>query len=400
MFLRKYINFVNSLLPRRMQNEGGWIGSAIAAGASIVGSMMADDGDSGSSGAYKIRPSTVSGQDKSAFQMLYDEQQSAALDNLSLQMNDWSAQDREFFQNTYQPFQEEIIKTNQALLPSIEQTASATLEANAKDLFSNSSLKESMRGLITNTGQGVNEIATNFKAELDNLPTSEERVGQALANTELQFGRAAKELQKDLASRGQKMSQATKRQLAIDKATAKAGVAGAAAEAARTERRTALAEGAGVLSAVQTAGTQQLTALQTGQQAGLAAPQVGGVTAPSTLATTTGADLAKTTGTKTLGTETTQTNVQHTQKGIKGAVEVDDKGQLVNADKYAPKPKVIYRDRDQSDELPWDMQGGPGVGTGLGSDSPGTGGIGVGPGAGIAGAGSGGQGIGVGGVGR
>jgi len=359
MFLRKYINFVNSLLPRRLQNEGGWVGAAIAAGASVLGGMMADD--EGGQQYPELEPKTVSGQDKTSFDILYDEQSSAALANLSLQMNDWAAADREFFQSVYQPFQEEIIQTNQSLLPSIERTATATLEANAKDLFSNSSIKDSFRNVIEISGESIADIATDFKAELDNMPTSEERVGQALANTELQFGRVAKELQKDLASRGQRMSQATKRQLAIEKATAKAGVAGAAAEAAREERRTALAEGAGVMGAVQASGTQQLTAMQTAQQAGLAAPQVGGVTGPSELATRTGADLATTTGTKQLGTDQTRTNVEHTQKGIKGAVQVDDKGELTNPDKYRSKPKPVYGVPRQYQER-WQDSGGPGIG--------------------------------------
>jgi hypothetical protein len=336
-FLKSYISGFNSLFPKWMRNEGGWIGAAISAGGAILGGLLGGSGDDGGSKAPepKILPKTVSGQNVNDFDILYDEEAEVALANLAEQVGQWSQDDREFFQNTFVPFQQTLIDTNQALLPAIEKTAGSSLEEVSRNLFSNRALKDTLSRAIEEIGGNVGDIANTFKSELDNLPTAEERIGQALTAVEGQFGKAGAALKRDLASRGIGVSQASERELAIEKAKAKAGATGAAAEAARTERRQALSQGLGALSGVQGAATQQLLGIgsqdiQAGQAA--TAAQVGGVQQPGTEMTELQAGLATTQATKELGTEAVSSDIQFTQKGLKRAPMVDEQGQFTPAE--------------------------------------------------------------------
>lgn len=368
--------------------------AGIAAASSIAGGLLSDEPEGPQK--PKILPKTVSGETATDFDILYNAQAEKDMGALTTQLGDWAQNDRQFFENTFQPFQDSIVQTNQTLLPAIERTAGATLEQNAKDLMSNASLKESFRNVIGATGADIGDVAGRFAAELDNLPTSQERVAEALSNTELQFGQAARDLQKDMASRGQKVSEATKRQLAIDKATAKAGVAGAAAEAARAERRGALAEGAGVLSGVQQAQTGQLSNVQAGQQVGLATPQVGGVVTPGNELTNIQAGLTETSATKQLGTTSDTSSVEFTQKGIKSPPKLDAEGNVIKDDNNTGN--VRFGGVGPPPVQPTVFGGGPGIGLG-GLDGGGEGNSGIGvaggnPGSGEGAAGTPGAGIG------
>jgi hypothetical protein len=335
-FLKSYISGFNRLFPKFARNQGGWIGAAIMAGGALLGGLMSQSDDGGGDAPKpKILPKTVSGQNVSNFDILYDEEAEVALANLAEQVGQWSQDDRDFFTNTFQPFQQTLIETNQALLPAIEKTAGTSLEEVSRNLFSNRALKDTLSRAIEQIGGDVGQIAGNFKQELDNLPTAEERIGQALTAVEGQFGKAGEALKRDLASRGIGVSQATERQLAIEKAKAKAGAVGAAAEMARTERRQALSEGLGVMSGIQGQSTQQLLGigaqdLQAGQAA--TAAQVGGTVEPGTKLTELQAGLTEAQATKELGTEALTRDIQFTQKGIKRAPMVDEEGQFTPAE--------------------------------------------------------------------
>jgi hypothetical protein len=117
------------------------------------------------------------------------------------------------------------------------------------------------------------------------------------------------------------VSQASARNLAIEKAKAKSGAAGAAAEAARQEKLNVAERGVALSGQAQAGATNQLLGVQAGQQAGLATPQVGGVTPTEGLgAAQIQAKTETELGTQEFGTRTRADDVTHTQKGIEQPV--------------------------------------------------------------------------------
>ena len=211
----------------------------------------------------------------------------------------------------------------------IEKVAPATLEQNLTDMQENSGIKTMLRDQSAQAGGVGTDALAGFRAEMDKLPTTEERVGQALTRVEGQFGQVGKQLARDFQSRGQTVSQASKRNLAIEKAKAKSGAAGAAEEGARQERLNTLERGVAVAGQAQVGATNQLTALQQSQQSGLETPQIAGVQETTGLeAAKLEGDLQTTQATQEFGTRQKSDDITHTQKGIeKGVVSSGATGQ-------------------------------------------------------------------------
>lgn len=375
---------------------------AIIAGGAMIGSSligaMSKDKDKGYPDP-EVLPKTVSGQNKSDFDILYDSIAEGQMTELTKQLGDWASKDRDFFKNVYQPFQNDIINTNQQLLPTIEKVASASLEANAKALVTNTKLQDAFSKTAAE-GFGddsrVSEMADNFFTELKNMPSESEMVGQALTAVEGQFEQAGKELTREFASRGQAVSQASKRDLAFQKAQAKAGAAGVAKSGFRSESLQRAEAGLGAATGL----AESEQSLKLGAAEGIIGlqdaatrigessmgMQVGGL---GDVATGEGladiqAGMTTKAAEKMQGTSTETEDIQHTQKGIKSApiINADGSviigGQTLRSDEYnellaqirksnRPTAQPVYQRRD------WG--GGPGMGAG--GSGPGSGGSGA-----------------------
>jgi hypothetical protein len=244
---------------------------------------------------------------------LFDDDARAAMSALVTDLGERSATNNRFMDDVYQPYQSTIIDANTGIINTIAQNTSLSLEQNIKDLTTSDDLKQIFNESIKERGVDVGDMAGRFKAELDNIPSAETRIGQAVSAVEQQFGQAGAQVRRNLASQGRNISQATERDLAINKATAKAGAVGVAGEAARREKLDAFGNATGVFSDLQGAQSSQLTDQQqlTQQGVGLGAP-IAGVTAPTNDAAAIQADLAKAAGTQVLGSTEGTTGTQNT----------------------------------------------------------------------------------------
>jgi len=292
--------------------------SVIEGAAKVGGAYLSNSGgDGNNNNGAKIQPSTTGTTQLSDFDIMYNAASVQSMYDLTSKLDQWSNMDQNFFQNTFQPFQEKLIQTNSDLLPSIEKVAGSTLEANARDLTQNETLKNMFRTSVAGTERQFSGQIDSLLKQVDSVPSEQERVGQALASVESQFGQAGKALTRDVQSRGQAVSQASKRSMEFEKAKAKAGAAGSAAEAARAEKMAATERTLGVLGQKSGQATSQLLGVQGGQQAGLATPQVGGVTPTTGLAgAQLQADLEKTGSQQTFGTRTRDDRAVQVQKGV------------------------------------------------------------------------------------
>lgn len=330
-FIRMYIGIINTIFGSvypGFANEGGWLGELISAGGAVLSAALG--GDSGSKGTSgEIKNNTVSSSNIADKDVLYRDQAVYEMDQMANILSQYSQQDRNFIESSYRPFQQSLMQSNQNLLPVIERVAGATLEQNAKDLLGNEALKGVLRNQATNGNSDIKNAYDSLTQQLSKIPTTEERVGQALTDVESQFKGAGRELARDFASRGQTVSQASRRDLAFEKAKAKAGVAGQAAEASRAEQIGAKQLG---LAAAETAGQSQLqlqtgainslATLQSAQQAGLATPQIGGVNNPGAGldAANIEAGVRTAAGLQTFGSRASSDEVTTTKKGIKPPV--------------------------------------------------------------------------------
>jgi hypothetical protein len=235
------------------------------------------------------------------------------------QLTEWGEADRSFFDTQFQPFQQDLIKTNQSLLPLIERNSTEALNQNVKDLLGSENLKSTFRQNVLNMGSDIGSLAANFAQQIDSIPTEEQRVGEAVSGLEQAFGQAGAELKSKMNAKGLGVTEASQRDLAISKASAKAGVTGAAAESARREKLQATTEGVGVLSTVQGAQTNQLLGAQASTQAGAnLIPQVGGVQdlQSASNATDIASGIVKERGGRILGQENVARSADFTQKGV------------------------------------------------------------------------------------
>jgi hypothetical protein len=301
----------------------------ISAAGSALGGFLGDDDGGGKSETIhttKVQPRTESTAAMTDFDILYRDAAVQNFDLFTTQFAEWAQQDETFMQDTYRPFQEQLMQTNAQLLPIIERTNAAALETISRDIANTDNLKTYLTGMASNSQEIGRDQFANLESQIANIPTTEERVGQALTAVETQFSTAGKQLARDFASRGQAVTQASKRDLAFQKAQAKAGAAGQAAEAARAEQMSGATLGlkaAQDLATTQAASRQSdisgLAQLQQGAALGLETPQVGGVTAPDRSAGDTAAGLVETAGTQSFGTRQRQDEISHTQKGIEEA---------------------------------------------------------------------------------
>lgn len=393
------------------------IAAGIAAGGSIISGMMSKK-DSGSNYPDpKILPKTVSGNDMTDFDILFNQEAETAMREMAQSLETMASQDRDFFKNTFQPYQESIINTNTKMLPMIEQVASAALEANTRDMITNESLKNSFAATAEGgfeKGGRVDTMANKFFSELEKMPSEQDMIGSALSQVEGQFQGAGKELARDFAQRGQSVSQSSARDLAFQKATAKAGAASTASQQFRQESLSRAQAGLGAATDLEAAemqlkgqATEGLLALQQRQdEAGLFAKQmqldVGEVQTGEGMFGMAGG-LRESDALKQLGTDTTTESIAWTQKGIKGAVTQNPDGsvnvggnqmssgeyqQLLNKIKQLSSQRSRNnRSGDRNDGNPGETMGGGFGGGGEGSGSNGDGSTG-GMGDGAAGSGA------------
>lgn len=327
-FLNKYTNFINNLFGSvwpGFSNEGGWIGAAISAAGAVLSGALAGGGSSGGGTSGEIKNNTVANANIANKDVLYRDEAVANMDNLAQLLSEFSSTDRNFVENAYRPFQQNIMQTNQNLLPVIERVAGATLEQNAKDLLGNDALKSFLRDKSTGMDKDMSSAYENLTQQLSKIPTTEERVGQALTAVESQFKDAGRQLTRDFASRGQSVSQASRRDLAFEKAKAKAGQAGLAAEKSRAEQiggaqigLNAAQSKAQAEAQIQGGAINSLSMLQQAQQAGLATPQIAGVTDPGAGldAASLQSGITTAAGLQTFGTKDSSDQVTTTKKGI------------------------------------------------------------------------------------
>jgi hypothetical protein len=310
--------FGHSLRDHTINN---WIPVAVAAitAAGAIASAMGSDDSGGKAIKPKVLPETVSGNVMQDMEFLFDQEAAESMKQMTTQLAEWGEADRDFFESQFQPFQQALVNTNQALLPLIEKNSTVALDQNVKDLLGSEHLKASFKANITTTGADIGSLASNFAQQIGNLPSEEQRVGEAIASVEQRFGEAGTELKRAMAAKGVGVSEASQRDLAISKATAKAGAGAAAAEGARREKLQATAEGVGVLSSVQSSQSQQLLGqVSATQSAATLTPQVGGVqdTQAVSKAGEIGAGLTQAGAEKMLGQESDTKSAQFTQKGV------------------------------------------------------------------------------------
>lgn len=304
------------------------IAAGIAVAGSVLSAAMAPDAQGYPEA--KVLPKTVSGSTMQDFDVLYD---MSAIKNMYDFADNLSAvadEDRKFFTDVYKPFQESMAAINQNILPAVEKTSGEALEQITKSLVSGEQMTEIMK-LKANQGLDPETMGAlgNFRDQLANLPTESERIGQALVNVESAFGEAGKALSRDFQSRGQTVSQASQRDLLMEKAKAKAGAAGLASEASRKERLAAAEAGAGL--------EMQRETIEQGFRTGAAttAAQFGGLAQSAPGAAKSGlmqidpitgleqsqlaGGMLGTLSQQQFGTRSRADEISHTQKGIKEA---------------------------------------------------------------------------------
>jgi len=304
------------------------VAAGVAVAGSVLSSAMAPDAQGYPEA--KVLPKTVSGSTLQDFDVLYD---MSAIKNMYDFADNLSAiadEDRKFFTDVYKPFQESMAAINQNILPAVEKTSGEALEQITKSLVSGEQMTEIMK-LKANQGLDPETMGAlgNFRDQLANLPTESERIGQALVNVESAFGEAGKALSRDFQSRGQTVSQASQRDLLMEKAKAKAGAAGLASEASRKERLAAAEAGAGL--------EMQRETIEQGFRTGAAttAAQFGGLAQSAPGAAKSGlmqidpitgleqsqlaGGMLGTLSQQQFGTRSRADEISHTQKGIKEA---------------------------------------------------------------------------------
>jgi hypothetical protein len=311
-------------------------GSIAEAAGSAVGAFFGGGGGGSSQPQYsdKIRKRTDSSATMSDFDVLYNSQALEGIQDLTTKIGEWSDRDQDFLTN-YGEYQQQVAEVNQSILPHLSATTKEGIKANAKDLIANTTLKDFLRQGAQSGVPGLQNANNRLQQHLQNIPSEDERIGQALASVEENFGTAGKELAREFAQRGQTVSQSSARDLAMRKAGEKTKQAGLAAEAARQEKTSALQ--AGLASEAQVAQTEagirgqdinSLAQLQESQQSTLSQPQLD-VDAPTTGSTELLTGLATVQSQQQFGTRSKQDQISHVQKGIKKPVMTSGAGGAV-----------------------------------------------------------------------
>ena len=276
--INKFLSLAWRSAKSTVGNDHGWVQLAIA-GVAAAGAIASALSDKGSTvGGAKFTANTVSGNTTNDVDFLFDVEATQAMTNLTRSMNNWGMQDRTYFKQVFEPFQTALIKSNQALLPDIVANSGASLQSNLKAIMGGDMLQEAFTNLAKQTGGDLSRFSADFGQMVDQIPTAEQRVGQAVSGLEQQFGKAGAELKRQMGAKGMDVSEAGLRQMALGKATSKSSVTDQANQMARTEKLDALERGIGVQSAVQESQTSMLDASRKTTQAGVdLTPQIGGV---------------------------------------------------------------------------------------------------------------------------
>jgi hypothetical protein len=287
----------------------------------FVGGLFADDpvSKSTSTSSALVQPKTVSGNAVNDMDFQFDAEFTDSMKAFAEQLNSWAAEDRGFYEKHVQPFQAALMESNKALLPSITANSTMSLKQNMIDMFGSEQLKKAFRETISTTGEDIGEFASDFANQISNIPSADQRVGEAVSGIEQQFGQAGADLKKQMGAKGLDVSEAGLRSLAIGKAEALSGGTAAAREAARQEKLAGTSGALGVLGNVQTAQSNQLGAQQELTQAGaLLTPQVGGVQEQESVskAAELGAQTTTAGASKVLGTEAETASAEFTAKGV------------------------------------------------------------------------------------
>jgi hypothetical protein len=366
------------------------IAAGISAAAGIAGSLMGGDGPEMMK--PEVLPATVSGNVTQEMNFMFDLEAGEAMDALVTQMNDWSTTDRDFVEKTFRPFQVNLIEANKALIPGIVANAGEAMKSSLKDLMGGDFLKDAFRNQMEKSGGDISKFAESFSQQIDDIPSAEQRIGETVSNIEQTFGQAGAELKRQMASRGLDVTQASQRDLAIEKAKAKAAGVGVAAEASRKEQLAGAQAGVGVAANVQTGQANLLATQQQLTQSGAnLAPQIGGVQATEALseAGKVGAGLTQAGAEQVLGTTSETKQAEFTQPGIVTPRFFDkETGKMVDAAGNEIKAPVVATNTRQSSfennlrnkRKRLMSGGGPGVGgadNGLGGGND-TGGMGGG----------------------
>lgn len=302
-------------------NEHGWIPLVVAGISAAATAYAASKSSAATSGGEdaEILPNTVSGNTYQDQDFVFDQEASEAMKGLTDMMGEWSQTDRDFFEKTFQPFQQSLIEGNKALIPNIVANSKESLAQNMSDLVASDHLKDQFRATMSEAGEGVVQAGRSFFKQIQDIPSAEQRVGEAVAGIEKRFGQAGAELKRSMASKGLDVDVASQRALSIAKASAKAGATDQAQEAARLEKMTATEKGIGIASTVQQSNAQMLGAERGLTQAGAdLTPQIGGVqeTGAVSDAGKIEADMTTTAAEKVLGTKSTKQTAEFTQAGV------------------------------------------------------------------------------------
>jgi hypothetical protein len=321
-------------------------GLAIQAGGQILSSLLSGGGDSSSGGGASTekrwKKETRTDSNLADMDVLFSAESLQRMSEMTDKIGEWADSRENFIQDNVLPFQQQAIDNNKSILATIDKVNTGALEQMSKDLMSNGLIAQTMQARVDNGGieKGglMDKASSMMKTEIDNLPSVEERVGQALTAVEGQFSAAGKALTRDFASRGQSVSQASKRDLLMNKAKAKAGATGAAAQGAREERMNMLNLGVNAGGQVEAAGqsgvasgVNALATLQNSNQAMLGATN-NALVDPGKIQESEGlagleAGLTSTSSQQAFGTRARTDSINNIQKGTKDFVQVAGAGQ-------------------------------------------------------------------------
>jgi hypothetical protein len=367
------------------------VAAGISAAAGVFGALASGGGDD--MPTPEILPKTDSGRVIQDMNFVLDVEAGENLTNMIGEFSEIAAVENDFWENTFLPMQQDLVKGTQVLIPQIVKNSGDALKSNMKDLVGGDFLKDAFRQQIEQSGADIGRFAESFSKQIDDIPTAEQRVGEAVAGVEKRFGAAGAELKRQMGAKGMDVSQASQRDLAISKATAKAGASDAAAESARKEQLAGAAAGVEVSAGVQTGQANLLATQQELTQSGaMLTPELGGIQDVEGVgkAGELGAELVVEKATQVLGTTSDTISADFTQKGIQKPISFDkETGDLTDmAGNPLPKPeKKEFRFGGINQGQQYGRDGNPGsgggnapggVGVGANDGSGGSGGVGTG----------------------
>lgn len=244
---------------------------------------------------------------------MFNQAATQAVQNLTNMLTSFAGTDQQFYENIFLPYQESLITANQEMLPLLKNLSTESMSSSIRALQSNDILRNAFTQQAKGAVEGGTDVAQRFLNTLDQIPSTQERVAAARVGVEAEFGKARQAIERELAAKGQTLgvgqARTLSRNLAIERAKAKASATDKAAEAARLEQMNALQAGVSVLgnqAASAGAGAlgiqQQDAALNTGLTQVQGAQ--GGVAAAGTAGSLAGSLAGRVEGTQSAGSTT------------------------------------------------------------------------------------------------